>query len=211
MLYSVCNTLGTCDSAIVYINVLGSNKPPVAQPDVYNFGDSIYREFINVILNDTDPNHDTIFVTSVLNYDSSATLGYLGIDSSNGQVLFTHTAFTCGVAYFKYVLCNYSLCDTGLITITVDCPDSIALPQGISPNGDGKNDNLEFANLLYYTPAKLKVFNRYGTIVYQDDNYQNNWDGTDAVTHQPLPDGTYFYVLELSNKKRYNNFLVINR
>jgi gliding motility-associated-like protein len=209
--YSVCDTFNLCDTATVYVMVLGSNLPPAANPDVYVYPDSVPSEFINVILNDTDPNHDTIFITQVFNFDSTGTLGYLGIDSSNGQVLFTHYPYTCGTEYFKYLLCNYSLCDTGLVTIIVTCPDTVSLPQGISPNGDGKNDELKFNNLLYFSPATLTVFNRYGTVVYQSSDYQNNWDGTYLDTHQPLPDGTYYYVLQLANNKTYNNFLVINR
>ena len=37
------------------------------------------------------------------------------------------------------------------------------------------------------------VFNRYGSQVYKNDNYQNNWDG--KYEGKPVPDGTYYYVI----------------
>ncbi|HWB64935.1 MAG TPA: gliding motility-associated C-terminal domain-containing protein, partial [Chitinophagales bacterium] len=134
----------------------------------------------------------------------------LSVDSA-GKVVFAHSVNQCGTDVYEYVVCNYGECDTAIIRITVNCPDNIFLPQGFSPNGDGKNDLLVFPGLLYFSPALLKVFNRYGTIVYESDDYQNDWDGTGMDTHNPLPDGAYYYVLQPNNGKTYNNYLVINR
>lgn len=71
----------------------------------------------------------------------------------------------------------------------------------ISPNGDGKNDVLEFANIEKFNFPELTVFNRYGDWVYNRINYQRDaqrWDGTYRNTGQPLPTGVYFYVLEIN-------------
>ena len=72
------------------------------------------------------------------------------------------------------------------------------LPQGISPNGDGRNDNF---NLLAvnasYGIDKLTVFNRYGRIVYEKSNYVDEWMGQDKNGNK-LPTATYFYVLQLN-------------
>jgi gliding motility-associated-like protein len=37
----------------------------------------------------------------------------------------------------------------------------------------------------------VTVFNRSGIIVYKNDNYQNDWDGT--FKGKAIPDGTYYY------------------
>lgn len=39
--------------------------------------------------------------------------------------------------------------------------------------------------------ASLKVYNRWGRMVYNADSYKNDWDGGG------LADGVYFYVLTL--------------
>lgn len=209
--YTVCDTFNLCSTARVYVNVLGSNMPPVAVPDIFTLSDSSGDEFLDVLANDHDPNNDTIFITGVSSSNSPNNLGTLGLDSANGQILFSHTPYTCGAENFTYTVCNFSLCDSAQITVIINCPDSISHPEGFSPNGDGKNDLLVFTGLEYFYPSSLKVFNRYGAIVYQSSNYQNNWDGTDPDTHNPLPDGTYYYILQLPNNHTYNDYLIIRR
>ena len=80
-------------------------------------------------------------------------------------------------------------------------------PQGISPNNDGKNDRLVFKGLLFRKlPNHLSVFNRWGTLVFEMDDYDNSWSGT------ILPDGTYFYVLDFYGRKpTISNYLAIDR
>ncbi|WP_431132910.1 gliding motility-associated C-terminal domain-containing protein [Psychroserpens mesophilus] len=78
----------------------------------------------------------------------------------------------------------------------------LIIPQGISPNNDGLNDVLEIPCLELYPKNTIKIFNRYGTLIFQTDAYENNWDGR-ANRGFPdhsnlLPVGTYFYILEIS-------------
>jgi gliding motility-associated-like protein len=207
--YQVCDTTHACANAEVVINVQGTNLPPVVVNDVYTFADTVGSAVLNVLANDSDPGNDTLYVAAVLNINSN--LGQLSLDSVSHQVVFSHTPFTCGITTFEYVVCNLSKCDTGIISVSIVCPDSIFFPQGFSPNGDGKNDVLVFRGLEYFSPVAINIFNRYGTSVYQSTNYLNDWDGTDIDSHHPLPDGTYFYVLTLPSGKTYNNYIIINR
>jgi gliding motility-associated-like protein len=87
----------------------------------------------------------------------------------------------------------------------------VFLPQGFSPDGDGLNDRLVFIGLEYFSPAILKVFNRYGALVYESNDYLNDWNGNFIDTDKAVPDGTYFYVLQLKDKRKFNQYLVIQR
>ena len=78
----------------------------------------------------------------------------------------------------KQVIVN----DAGLVC-------EIIAPNVITPNGDGHNDVLFFSGLDRFPNSSLEVFNRWGLIMYQSDNYQNNWTPTD------VSEGTYFYIL----------------
>jgi gliding motility-associated-like protein len=97
------------------------------------------------------------------------------------------------------------------------CP-SVA-PQGISPNGDGKNDVLAFPGLLATPgPNKLTILNRWGNIVYESADYKNTWGGqTDRAfglleTDGLLPDGTYYYILDYQGRKpTVKAYIYINR
>jgi gliding motility-associated-like protein len=68
-----------------------------------------------------------------------------------------------------------------------------------SPNGDGINDRWVVTNGPCTTRSRVKVFNRYGALVFIDNDYKNNWDG--SFNGSPLPDGTYYYTV---------TFLLIN-
>ena len=52
----------------------------------------------------------------------------------------------------------------------------------------------------YYESTELVIFNRWGRIVFQSKDYQNDWDGGD------LPDATYFYVLKCHGLKQDANY-----
>jgi gliding motility-associated-like protein len=103
---------------------------------------------------------------------------------------------------------DFADCDKDGIVNRLD-PDEceIFAPQGISPNNDDKNDRLVFKGLvLRKLPNHLSVFNRWGTLVFEMDDYDNSWSGT------ILPDGTYFYVLDFYGRKpTISNYLAIDR
>ncbi|OIN56866.1 gliding motility-associated C-terminal domain-containing protein [Arsenicibacter rosenii] len=95
----------------------------------------------------------------------------------------------------------------GTTDLTVDEP--LFVPEGFSPNGDMINDKFVIKNTKGLT-VDLKVFNRYGAVVYTSDDYQNDWDGR-GTTGQNLPDGTYFYTVKLSDGRKVTHYLTISR
>jgi len=72
------------------------------------------------------------------------------------------------------------------------------ISQGISPEGSiGYNDNLDLEFLNDRTGInKIQIFNRFGTIVYEKNEYINEWFGQDTNDNK-LPTGTYYYVIDL--------------
>ncbi len=67
--------------------------------------------------------------------------------------------------------------------------ENCSYPKGISPNGDGENDYLD---LTYNNVVELKVYNRYGKVVYEHGKgYKRQWNGQDS-SGKILPSGTYF-------------------
>ena len=98
--------------------------------------------------------------------------------------------------------CGDPISDT--TTIWVQCPlEEINI---FSPNSDGTNDYFIPVNLEDYPDPTLIVYNRWGKIVYQMENYNYDWDGTDYKTGNELSDGVYFYVvIPNSEKYEYNS------
>ena len=74
--------------------------------------------------------------------------------------------------------------------------DSVVPYNLISPNGDGFNDELDFGPITKYGSNSLKVYNRWGDLVYQKLNYQSDEDRFVGLHKGArLPAGNYFYVL----------------
>ncbi|MCA1806818.1 MAG: gliding motility-associated C-terminal domain-containing protein, partial [Actinobacteria bacterium] len=79
-------------------------------------------------------------------------------------------------------------------SITLTQPMTLEMPEGISPNGDGDNDYFVVRGIDAYEDNEIKIFNRWGNVVYQMNNYDNSWNG-ESNTGDQLPDATYFVVL----------------
>jgi gliding motility-associated-like protein len=82
------------------------------------------------------------------------------------------------------------------------CFTALIIPEGISPNGDGKNDNWTITGADYYENNHLKIYNRFGTEVYHKEKYINEFVGKANVSTlggEVLPDGTYFFVFDKFN------------
>ena len=75
---------------------------------------------------------------------------------------------------------------TASATVEVIAPCSIIVPNVFTPNGDGLNDRFEITG-IGFLKNQVRVFNRWGMVVYEASNYQNTWTATG------MSDGTYFY------------------
>jgi len=96
-----------------------------------------------------------------------------------------------------------------------DCSEYVSIPEGFSPNGDGVNEFLVFRGVKDFPDSKLIIFNRWGSIIYEIKGYQNNWDAransSMAVGTDIVPEGTYYYILDLGNgTKPVKGFVYIN-
>jgi hypothetical protein len=96
---------------------------------------------------------------------------------------------------------------------------AVFAPQGISPNGDGKNDKLVIPGILRMQPNHLTILNRWGQPVYEVDNYKNDWSGEAPASRTTLlesdgrlPDGTYYYIIDFFEKyPTISTYLYIDR
>lgn len=71
------------------------------------------------------------------------------------------------------------------------------IPNTFTPNGTGINDEWVIRNIDLYPDCLMQIFNSWGQIVFESKGYTKNWDGT--FNGNPLPAGTYYYILSFSN------------
>lgn len=81
---------------------------------------------------------------------------------------------------------------------TIKQPEEFDLLNGLTPNGDGLNDKYLIRGLSPNKKAELKVFNRWGNLVYENSNYYDQWVGQNKDGEE-LASGTYFVVFKLGN------------
>ena len=65
----------------------------------------------------------------------------------------------------------------------------------MTPDGDGLNERFLINCVDEFNQNTLRVFNRYGQLVFQAENYDNSWNGTTG-TGESLPEGPYYYILD---------------
>ncbi|WP_055445069.1 gliding motility-associated C-terminal domain-containing protein [Lacinutrix himadriensis] len=128
-----------------------------------------------------------------------------------GNVDFTGNVNTGTVTSTSFVPNDYEIITFGSLIGS----DGIIVYNGISPNGDGKNDVFIIEGVELFRNT-LKIFNRWGRTVYDVENYKNDWNGITnkkvlVGNSKKLPVGTYFYVLNLPEEnKEYAGWLYIN-
>jgi gliding motility-associated-like protein len=100
---------------------------------------------------------------------------------------------------------NFGCSDT-LCQLLQIVPAQIQNINIVTPNGDGTNDALAFDYLDFYPENELYILNRWGNIIYQTKNYQNDWVGSD------FNEGTYFYLLKIiETGQEYSSFFQLQK
>lgn len=83
----------------------------------------------------------------------------------------------------------------------IGCSDSVKnplqiaplIPNVFTPNGDGSNERFTIDG-IEDQGCLLQVFNRWGVLIFERDNYYNQWTGT-KTNGQTISSGTYYYVI----------------
>lgn len=110
---------------------------------------------------------------------------------------------------------NSELTRVTLQSLQPDPGEAVFIPEGFSPNNDGINDRFVIQRVPANVIIQLEIFNRWGQVVYQQNEYKNDWDGTAnrgvGGTDRNLPDGTYYYQVRLSDGRDFARFLTLVR
>lgn len=159
-----------------------------AQPDAFftaNPGSPVPLGVEVVFVNGSEPNGATItnFTWTVDGQQVAEGATWVWAEAPPGEHLVTLTVTTADGCTDSYSM------------VYVVIPEEIDIPNVFTPNGDGMNDTFNIANVEFYR-NQLTVFNRWGQVVYEVQNYRNQWAGRD------LPDGTYYYLLRLTDTGR---------
>ncbi|MEO6638622.1 MAG: gliding motility-associated C-terminal domain-containing protein [Ginsengibacter sp.] len=88
-------------------------------------------------------------------------------------------------------------CGVSTDSVLVKVYAKLFIPNAFTPNNDGLNDVWHIEALEAYPGAIIKVFNRYGQMVFSNNGEATSWDGKYKGTHQAT--GAYPYIINLKN------------
>ena len=231
--YRICDVhhRSNCDSATMRVSVIPPSTPPptlVVTPDTFTYtGNTIVG---NILDNDTINDNPIELPDDDINIEAEEpTDKEPYIDTATGDVLVpTHTP--AGTYTLNYELCieNLTICDTttvevivpDVLTPTTPTPPIPPQPQddnpatsltpynGISLNGDNKNDYFHIGGIEKYPENIVRIYNKNGLKVFEVTGYDNKNQSFKGFTQGEvtvkksleLPIGTYFYFIEYTDE-----------
>ncbi len=166
--YTVSGTSGQGCSSSTNINVT------VHQFPVISLGDSIYFCAAPTIILDAGSGYQN----------------YLWQDGTTNQTIHVMQAGT-----YSVIVNNFGCIATDTI-IVKPCID-VEVPNVFTPNGDGINDEF-YAKGNFLDYFNMKIFNRWGNIVFESSDISGKWDG--KINGKEASEGTYFWVINYKSK-----------
>ena len=110
----------------------------------------------------------------------------------DGSHASSYTVTQGGTYWVRAYFADYGITTSASINVTYD-GDCLVVPNIITPNGDGINDMFVIKNSFGWN-IDMQIHNRWGTLVFKNTDYKNNWYAKD------MPDGVYYYTFTAKNK-----------
>ena len=85
--------------------------------------------------------------------------------------------------------------------VTVFVREGLEIPNTFSPNGDNLNDSWKIPDIELYPKNRLSIYNRYGALLESYEPYTPATQWTGVWQGSALPEGAYFYILELNDSE----------
>ncbi|VDG81410.1 gliding motility-associated C-terminal domain [Capnocytophaga ochracea] len=217
--YSYCEVLNPTNctgTQTLVVTVVGTATPtptPVAVDDRVSTA-------LNTPVNIAVLPNDTLNGATTPNVVTQPANGTVVVNADNTVEYRPHTGFV-GTDTFVYEICNSAGCSSA--TVTVDIVNKLIPYNGMSVNGDGKNDHFHIGGIENYPNNVVRIYNRWGVKVFEVSGYDNVTrvfrgisDGRVTVeAADKLPQGTYYYVIEYydqnNNKQSEVGWLYIKK
>jgi gliding motility-associated-like protein len=191
---NVVDSLSAGNYAVLITDSFGCNTTltiTIAQPDSINLELSSpqYGSGTNISLSGGNDG-------SILSLTDGGTQPY-NYQWSNGSTADNLYNLTAGI--YSLTITDQNGCPA-FKSIVLTEPFKLEMPSGFSPNADNSNDFFVVRGIEAYPENELLIFNRWGNLVYQKSNYENEWKG-DNTSGEELPESTYFAILKVYGKE----------
>lgn len=198
----------------MYINDDGTDiKNPPTTSYIYecfleNNQGTVHIQKINSPVFNLGPDQVTCLDTSIiLNGPQYTGIDYLWSTGSVGASITIKDTGLYHLSATSYGVCSYS--DSVNIILAEDCYLKFFIPNVISANEDGINDELKVSVTGKYSFFSLKVFDRFGKMVFNSNKPNESWKGSYTHFFKTNSNIIYTYILELDNIKELGNITLI--
>ena len=126
-------------------------------------------------------------------------------DGLTDSTSFTTEVLPSKSSFYRLYVTDLNGCinyDSVFVELAIDSPVFELITNVITPNADGKNDYWYVEGIESFNDSHVVIFNQYGSVIFETDNYMNDWDGSYNGAY--LPNGTYFYYLTFKDNPDYN-------
>lgn len=201
----------TATSANDFTVTTTANQPPVISSTTASVPiNGVVTVELLSLLSDPDDNLDLSTLALVNNTSEQGAAA--SINASSELILDYGSVIFIGVDRVSIEVCDLlSACSQQVLSIEVE--GDIVIYNAVSPNGDDKNEILRIANIQLFAKNHVSVFNRWGDLVFEADNYNNDdrvFKGLNKNGNE-LPAGIYYYKIELSGGKTQTGYLSLRR
>ena len=218
--YQICTvaTPTACATATVQVTVPAATPTPTIAPIAVDDRATTPLNtpiVVNVLAN------DTLNGTTTPNVVTNPANGTVIVNADGSIEYRPNTGFT-GTDTFVYELCNpQGNCDSA--TVTIEVVNTIIPYNGMSVDGDGKNDHFHIGGIESYPNNVVRIYNRWGVKVFEIEGYDNVTRVFRGISNgrvtvnapEKLPQGTYYYVIEYydhnNNKESKVGWLYIKK
>lgn len=163
------------------------------------------------LCNDDNFNFDLFDLLSG-SYDTNGTWSVVTGTATLDGSLFNPYRLELGTYTFMYAIADEYCPSETLVNIVLndDCvklpcgAEDVIISKAVTTYADGKNDFFTITGVenCGFT-VELQIFNRWGAMIYESHNYQNDWNGAASKASignsNFVPTGTYYYVINLKN------------
>jgi gliding motility-associated-like protein len=198
-----------CGNATVITQAINVNVPSVTTSDIdLCITEDVDFDLFNLLSGDYDPNGSWSVVSGDATINGSI-FNPTSLLDSDGRF----EQSDLGTYTFRYESLEATNCPTEAevsITLNDECvvlacgAEDVVISKAVTPNGDNINDfftvtGVEDCGFV----VELQIFNRWGAKIYDNNNYQNDWNGASSKGSfggsNTVPTGTYYYIINLRN------------
>lgn len=119
------------------------------------------------------------------------------IDDPNDTTYWHYPEKALAGCYIVTAVDSFSNESTKTNMVCADNCSYYKLPNSFSPDGNGVNDIYKPYPYQFVDKIDMKIYSRWGGLVFQTEDPDINWDGKNMLTKQLVPSGVYFYYCDV--------------